>query len=57
MIDTQQQYIRLNICGEISIIMVQANGQEKRYMHITNVRHFELLLIKVNITFQPFFIQ
>ena len=30
MIDTRQQYINLNICGEISIIV----GQEKRYMHI-----------------------
>ena len=28
MIDTQQQYINLNIRGEISL------GQEKRYMHI-----------------------
>ena len=34
MIDTQQQYINLNIRGEISIIVVQALGQEKRYMHI-----------------------
>jgi hypothetical protein len=30
MIDTQQQYINLNIRGEISIIV----GQEKRYMNI-----------------------
>jgi hypothetical protein len=35
MIDTQQQHINLNICGEISIIVVQAHsGMKKRYMHI-----------------------
>ena len=36
MIDTQQQYINLNIRGEISIINCGAGtlGQEKRYMHI-----------------------
>ena len=34
MIDTQQQHINLNIRSEISIIVVQAHGQEKRYMHI-----------------------
>jgi hypothetical protein len=34
MIDTQQQYINLNISGDISLIVVQAHsGQEKRYMH------------------------
>jgi hypothetical protein len=33
MIDTQQQYSKLNICGEISIIVVQALRQEKRYAH------------------------
>ena len=32
MIDTQQQYINLNIRGEISI--AGTLGQEKRYMHI-----------------------
>ena len=36
MIDTQQQYINLNIRGEISIINCGAGtlGQEKRYIHI-----------------------
>ena len=35
MIDTQQQYIKLNIRGELSIIVVQAHsGKKKRYMHI-----------------------
>ena len=33
MIDTQQQYSKLNICGEISIIVVQVLQQEKRYAH------------------------
>ena len=30
MIDTQQQYIKLNIRGEISIIVVQAHSGRKR---------------------------
>jgi hypothetical protein len=30
MIDTQQQYIKLNIRGEISIIVVQAHSGSKR---------------------------
>ena len=30
MIDTQQQYIKLNIRGEISIIVVQAHSSRKR---------------------------
>jgi hypothetical protein len=30
MIDTQQQYINLNIRGEISIIVVQAHSGRKR---------------------------
>ena len=35
MIDTQQQYINLNIRGEISIIVVQTHSFRKRdYMHI-----------------------
>jgi hypothetical protein len=40
MIDTQQQYIKLNIRGEISIIVVQAHSGRKRdictytYSHI-----------------------
>ena len=38
MIDTQQQYINLNIRGEISIIVVQAHSGRKRdictYSHI-----------------------
>ena len=38
MIDTQQQYIKLNIRGEISIIVVQAHSGRKRdictYMYI-----------------------
>jgi hypothetical protein len=35
MIDTQQQYINLNIRGEISIIVVQAHSGRKRdNMHI-----------------------
>ena len=35
MIDTQQQYIKLNIGGEISIIVVQTHSGRKRdYMHI-----------------------
>ena len=33
MIDTQQ-YIKINIRGEISIIVVQAHSGRKRYMHI-----------------------
>ena len=35
MIDTQQQYIKLNIRGEISIIVVQAHSGRKRdiYAH------------------------
>jgi hypothetical protein len=35
MIDKQQQYIKLNIRGEISIIVVQAHSGKKRdLMHI-----------------------
>jgi hypothetical protein len=30
MIDTQQQYIKLNIRGEVSIIVVQAHSGKKR---------------------------
>jgi hypothetical protein len=30
MIDTQQQYIKLNIHGEVSIIVVQAHSGRKR---------------------------
>jgi hypothetical protein len=30
MIDTQQQYIKLNIRGEISIIVLQAHSDRKR---------------------------
>ena len=30
MIDTQQQYIKLNIHGEVSIIVVQAHSGKKR---------------------------
>ena len=33
MIDTQQ-YNKINICGEISIIVVQAHSGRKKYMHI-----------------------
>ena len=33
MIDTQQ-YIKINIRGEISIIVVQAHSSRKKYMHI-----------------------
>jgi transposase len=35
MIDTQQQYIKLNIHGEVSIIVVQAHSGRKRdiYAH------------------------
>jgi hypothetical protein len=33
MIDTQQ-YIKINIRSEISIIVVQAHSGRKRYMHI-----------------------
>ena len=34
MIDTQQQYIKLNIRGEINNCGAGTLGQEKRYMHI-----------------------
>jgi hypothetical protein len=34
MIDTQQQYIKLNIHGEINNCGTGTLGQEKRYMHI-----------------------
>ena len=34
MIDTQQQYINLNIRGEISIIVVQAHSGRKRDIYI-----------------------
>ena len=33
MIDTQQQYIKLNIRGEISIIVVQVHSGRKRYIY------------------------
>jgi hypothetical protein len=53
MIDTQQQYINLNICGEISIIVVL--GQEKRYMHInvhtlTHIYMYIYLILQEEIT-------
>jgi hypothetical protein len=34
MIDTQQQYIKLNIHGEINNCGAGTLGQETRYMHI-----------------------
>jgi hypothetical protein len=37
MIDTQQQYIKLNIRGEISIIVVQAHSGKKREYIMTNI--------------------
>ena len=46
MIDTQQQYIKINIRGEISIIVVQAHsgrkrdiwgGDEREHIHIYQV--------------------
>jgi hypothetical protein len=33
MIDTQQQYIKLNIHGEVSIIVVQAHSGGKIYIY------------------------
>jgi hypothetical protein len=45
MIDTQQQYIKLNIRGEISIIVVQAHSDRKRdereHIHIYQVIHHQ----------------
>jgi hypothetical protein len=41
MIDTQQQYINLNIHGEISIIVVQAHSGRKRDIC---KRHLESML-------------
>jgi hypothetical protein len=37
MIDTQQQYIKLNIRGEISIIVVQAHSGKNREYIMTNI--------------------
>ena len=36
MIDTQQQYINLNIRGEISIIVVQAHSGRKRDIQVSD---------------------
>jgi hypothetical protein len=39
MIDKQQQYIKLNIRGEISIIVVQAHSGKKRDLMHINLTH------------------
>jgi hypothetical protein len=39
MIDTQQQYIKLNIRGEISIIGVQAHSGRKRDILVFKIQH------------------
>jgi len=39
MIDTQQQYIKLNIRGEISIIVVQAHSGKNRRIYNDKYRH------------------
>ena len=43
MIDTQQQYINLNIHGEISIIVVQAHSGRKR-----DIYYKKCMLLKKN---------
>ena len=45
MIDIQQQYIKLNIHGEVSIIVVQAHSGRKRGMHINVHTHTHIYIM------------